>query len=51
MAPESGSLMNVYRVDELAKGQKVGSKGNKTAKTADLELVIAPKVDHKKVER
>ena len=32
MAPESFSLVNVYRMDELAKGRKVGSKGNKLTK-------------------
>ena len=53
MAPESFSLVNVYRIDELAKGRKVGQKseGNKSVKTDDIELVMTPKVNHRKVEK
>ena len=32
MAPESFSLVNVYRMDELAKGRKVGQKGTNLPK-------------------
>jgi hypothetical protein len=32
MAPESFSLVNVYRMYEFAKGRKVGQKGTKLPK-------------------
>ena len=51
MTPESFSLVNVYRMDELVKGREGESKRTKSAKSADIELEITPKVDHKKVKR
>ena len=32
MVPDSFSLVNVYRMDELAKGRKVGPRGTKLPK-------------------
>ena len=51
MAPESISLGNVYRMDELAKGREGGQKGPNLTKSADIELEITPKVDHKIIKR
>ena len=40
MAPESFSLVNVYRVDELAKGRKVCRNGTKLPKLLWSSLLL-----------